>query len=280
MKVKRILGMALSAVLAFGLAFTAAPVQKAEAATISADTYVHENGEVNKNSENAIAYFGPSGSYTSVSVDASTKTAVLTDLVVSGEYANISLYGDGWTYIFSGTNSCTGSLSADAPVTIGLDDGATVTVDALSVGDVVYNTNNKITLTLADGITVTYQTITVCDATGYNNYSEISTGGSGTLSGTISTESGQYNIYTTVVLASDDSSDDTTPSGGGSSSGSSSSSSSSAAYAAAVVAAMTSSDSAAATTPVAAESAKPDMSANSSIDSAKEQLYINDVKEL
>ncbi len=148
--------------MVFALAFTFTiaimPSKQVKAATINGNQYVHETGIIDDDFTGALAYLGPAGSYDSVSVDASAKTMTITNLLVSGEYADFSFYGEGgYSLYFRGTNNIDGSFTADMPCTIVMDSGSTLTCKAYAVSNITLGTNTVVSSgTLEDGNIVTF----------------------------------------------------------------------------------------------------------------------------
>ena len=253
---KQFLATALSTAMAFTLAFAAAPAQRAEAAS----TAVPVRHILNEQE---------SSDYVE---DTKYSATIETDITLpSGTQVNMDAY---WPMKEGATPA---------------EGFKTVVAYSLYVSsaEIIPSGGGTLTVPVPEGYVgtgATLNTATVWDETSHSNI-DISSEVSGISSTTstitftladIGTSSFKTFSFNLKDASSDSSSDSGSSSDSSSDSGSSSGGSSSSAAAMAAIAAATgTSTTSAATTPVAAESAKPDMSANSSIDSAKVKTAAN-----
>ena len=108
MKVRRkIVALSTAFVMVFALvaAMVPATVTKAE----SSEKYIYPDGTISERGDlgDYIANIPGSSEYSSIKVDATSKTVTFDSITITGgEYSGISFYSpDGWTLIFTGTNS-------------------------------------------------------------------------------------------------------------------------------------------------------------------------------
>ena len=128
--------VALSTALAMALVLVASLVPTTVLHADSTEKYIHADGTIDDQWDDAIANIPGTSEYTSIE-KGEGNTIIFTDLIINGgEWSGISFYSnDAWTFIFMGTNKMNMIIpDSGGDLTVSVGDNSTVVLDKVVGG--------------------------------------------------------------------------------------------------------------------------------------------------